>query len=520
MPEVLLFSSEGHQRLVPTVLHVLAKAMVLLNDSLLVMANSAISYEDYYTQRIYLSSAGNGYNLISFYINPDLAPPFLWCSEVFDIDPETGEPQYDPDPFDCLPDVEQVLNYSNAEFNPNQSFTPYSTGDLGWNMNNGYQVKMFTDGQLQDTILTIRADELGFYPDPVEHTITIPIQDLHPYSGAYRFWITIPCWQNIVIDENENCPFFNIISNDWLRKIDDDEGNVFIPGEINEIGTLKPGKGYSLWFDRDHASIPPAIFHVEPDLYPEPPSGNSIGDEEPRNIASDTHFHFSYRTICSYPIYVDTVMIENVTITSGDEIAVLTPDSLCVGASVYQGEFPVKITAWEDDPLTEVKDGYYYGEEIIFALWDKDTEMEYYGDESSFEISGVQINSSNNNNKSGFGQNFYSIRDVILEGPEITIPIEFALHQNFPNPFNPMTNIKYELPEISHVKLTIYNISGQIVTVLVEGLESPGYKQAVWNGKSSNGKTVSSGLYIYKLEAEGKTSGKKFCSRNKMLLIK
>ena len=94
-----------------------------------------------------------------------------------------------------------------------------------------------------------------------------------------------------------------------------------------------------------------------------------------------------------------------------------------------------------------------------------------------------------------------------------------ALHQNHPNPFNPVTEIQYDLRETSKVRLEIFNIAGQKVCTLVDGMEAAGYKTAIWNGRTSDGKSVASGIYIYKLTAEGRQSGIKFEQSMKMTLL-
>ena len=114
----------------------------------------------------------------------------------------------------------------------------------------------------------------------------------------------------------------------------------------------------------------------------------------------------------------------------------------------------------------------------------------------------------------------------IIAGGDITepasisgMPTEYALHQNHPNPFNPDTEIKYDLRENSKVKLEIYNISGQKVYTLVDGIETAGFKTAIWKSQNSQGERVASGVYIYKLTAEGLQSGEKFVKSMKMTLL-
>lgn len=82
------------------------------------------------------------------------------------------------------------------------------------------------------------------------------------------------------------------------------------------------------------------------------------------------------------------------------------------------------------------------------------------------------------------------------------IPTEFALHQNYPNPFNPTTTINFDLPEIADVKLVIYDITGRKIRTLVNNSSvAAGYKKIVWNGRDDFGNGVSTGMYIYRLQA-------------------
>ena len=83
------------------------------------------------------------------------------------------------------------------------------------------------------------------------------------------------------------------------------------------------------------------------------------------------------------------------------------------------------------------------------------------------------------------------------------LPEQFALHANYPNPFNPSTIIPYDVPRQANVRLVIYDLLGQPVRTLFTGHIMPGYYQAVWDGKDSRGRQAASGIYIYSLQAEG-----------------
>ena len=81
------------------------------------------------------------------------------------------------------------------------------------------------------------------------------------------------------------------------------------------------------------------------------------------------------------------------------------------------------------------------------------------------------------------------------------VPTEFLLFQNFPNPFNPITEIRYALPRQSEVNLAIFNLRGQKVKTLVSAKQEAGFYQVSWDATSDAGTKVASGLYIYRIEA-------------------
>jgi len=82
-----------------------------------------------------------------------------------------------------------------------------------------------------------------------------------------------------------------------------------------------------------------------------------------------------------------------------------------------------------------------------------------------------------------------------------TTPVQFKLHQNFPNPFNPQTVISFELPITSTVEITIYNLMGQKLRTLISDEKEAGSYHVSWDAKDDKGNLVSSGIYLYKMKA-------------------
>ena len=101
-----------------------------------------------------------------------------------------------------------------------------------------------------------------------------------------------------------------------------------------------------------------------------------------------------------------------------------------------------------------------------------------------------------------------------LETENDDIITSYKLYNNIPNPFNPETTIKYELPKTSHVSLKIYNILGQEVKTLINDKKSAGIHQIKWDGTNNNGIKVNSGIYLYRLQTGD------FVKTKKMILLK
>ena len=91
---------------------------------------------------------------------------------------------------------------------------------------------------------------------------------------------------------------------------------------------------------------------------------------------------------------------------------------------------------------------------------------------------------------------------------------EFALKDNFPNPFNPVTTLRYEIAVNTNVKITIYDMMGRLVKILTDKMEMAGYKSIKWNGKNDRNEPVSAGLYLYTIQAGD------YRKTRKMVLIK
>lgn len=101
---------------------------------------------------------------------------------------------------------------------------------------------------------------------------------------------------------------------------------------------------------------------------------------------------------------------------------------------------------------------------------------------------------------------------IIISNNEI--PSDFRLDQNYPNPFNPVTKISFMIPQDTHVKIKVFDLLGQEIKVLINEFINSGYHFVEWDGRSESGAAVTSGFYIYRMEAGD------FVQSKKMLMIK
>ncbi|MBA4318257.1 MAG: hypothetical protein C0412_07635 [Flavobacterium sp.] len=109
---------------------------------------------------------------------------------------------------------------------------------------------------------------------------------------------------------------------------------------------------------------------------------------------------------------------------------------------------------------------------------------------------------------------FYKLNNLFPSLSPKFIPDDFQLYNNYPNPFNSLTTIKYDLPYSTKVEIIVYDILGRKIIELVNSEIEAGRKQVTWNGTNSNGYSVSSGIYIFRLITQ------QFSNSKKMILLK
>ena len=111
-------------------------------------------------------------------------------------------------------------------------------------------------------------------------------------------------------------------------------------------------------------------------------------------------------------------------------------------------------------------------------------------------------------------QNYIYVNNLLLKIDNDNTPTQYSLSQNFPNPFNPITTIRYNLLKNTFVKITVFDISGNIVKTLVNKTQSAGFNIEQWNATNNQGQIVSAGVYFYTIYAGD------FVDTKKMILLK
>jgi len=211
--------------------------------------------------------------------------------------------------------------------------------------------------------------------------------------------------------------------------------------------------------------------------------GGCSGDPE--------HFSFTANTGANYSIVVQNLSPHG-TLLECDEIGVYD-DTLCVGAAVFDGEWPLALVAWRDDPQTpEVVDGYLPGHPMHFRMWRRDL-----GIEVELEVEIIQGGGS-------FDSSIFSV--VILNVPTTEVPPADRppvaigrITSVEPNPFNPLTTIWLDLSKSSFVTLTVHDLPGRVVRTLWSGQIDEGRHPVVWNGTDDRGARSPSGVYLVRL---------------------
>lgn len=169
--------------------------------------------------------------------------------------------------------------------------------------------------------------------------------------------------------------------------------------------------------------------------------------------------------------------------------------------------------------MYQMKPGCTSGEYYYDSVWFSDAYMDDHNDNQPFlflEGNDIRGKCGGMGEFCPIGQGKLADNDTDIETSVTAslLPNEFKLHPNRPNPFNPFTAVLYDVPVAAHVRIDIYNILGQKVKTLVDEVKVPGTHEVLWNGTDEHGIQVSTGIYLYNMQAG------EFRQSRKMMLMK
>jgi hypothetical protein len=330
---------------------------------------------------------------------------------------------------------------------------------VNWNVYQGYQVYM----QSADT-LNVSGKEIQ--PDIVSSTFSTG-WNLFSYlrNSAMRADSALSSLGgNLVIAKNNS-------------------GQVYWPAfGINQIGDMKPGRGYQMYLSAGSSfSFPANTDIAPPSLLTKKATVTGIFQRE---MKPEYYTPANGETGSSA-----TLLVEGPDLEDGDEVGVWGENNTLIGSGVAIDERAI-VTVWGDNIYTaKVKDGASVGEVLILTLWSKLSKMERnarilrISNGLTGEREVVQLR---------YKTDAVWIAEVAAEEPRV--PIEFKLEQNYPNPFNPSTTIGYFLPKDGRATLEIYNLLGQKISTLLDGEQKAGYHTVVFQANA-----FSSCVYLYTL---------------------
>lgn len=180
------------------------------------------------------------------------------------------------------------------------------------------------------------------------------------------------------------------------------------------------------------------------------------------------------------------------------EIAVYTPDGLCAGVVVWQDE-SIGFSVWGDDTQTADKDGFATGELLTYRVWDADADKEYAAASANVTFSDTQpfyITENAYVENGIYELSTFSIETENVSTEASDLPDAFRLYSNYPNPFNPTTSIRFDLPRPTHVRIAVYNAAGAQVDNVLNESRPAGAHTLQWDAGN-----MPTGTYFYRVEA-------------------
>jgi hypothetical protein len=267
-----------------------------------------------------------------------------------------------------------------------------------------------------------------------------------------------------------------------IELVSNNDGNIFWPAiGVNSIGEMQPGEGYRIFALENVSLVYPNTSQNSIAL-----STSQVGDlQKLSSITSERYKSNRINTGINAILFV-----ESDSFIDGDEIAIWSESNNLLGSGIANGG-KVAITVWgKNEIIPDQEFGALPNEKLRLTFWSAADEREYelIVDRLSIVGKGIQDNTDLR-----FHANTINLLQVSIEDE---IPMRYSLVQNFPNPFNPSTTIRYNIPREEKVKLEVYNLLGQKVETLVDDVHQAGSYEIIFKADH-----LASGVYFYRLSA-------------------
>jgi hypothetical protein len=298
--------------------------------------------------------------------------------------------------------------------------------------------------------------------------------------AIYRGWNLVSYWPEDILPIED--ALSSILENLIVAYGWDGEVQVYLPGDVihSNLTEMVPQFGY--W-----------IKSAENDLLTYPGFMASARSGSTLHATMDNRGTTSNEWMA---VYGSSIHLDGQPVAAGARIELSTLSGVVCGSGSYDGA-SLKFT-----PV--------YG----YVDIDEDaSQLPRMGDRVAVRINGERVYPDIEYQGHGTFVRLNSLtRDA--SGVVNNVPGEYNLSQNYPNPFNPTTSISFNLPVAGHVELAVYNLLGQKVATVVDGTLAAGQHEVIWNGRDEDGQSVSTGVYLYRIE-----SGE-FNQIKKMILIR
>jgi len=276
-----------------------------------------------------------------------------------------------------------------------------------------------------------------------------------------------------------------LIDDGSLVKVQDETGSSieymsFLSEWMNNINDFKAGEGYYVKVNQAAT-----LTIDEPDM--------GLAKTAYKDKVDPVHFKpaFAGNPYLPMNLYILSASIGDKPAALGTEVGIYDND-ICVGSAVIVETLEpessyLSIPVSQDDPTTDMLDGYIPGSKIDVRVFDGEREYVAHVGDLVFTSQGTEVMSI----------------DIS------TGPTSYRLYANYPNPFNPTTTIRFDLPYKSGVSVKVYNLQGREVMSLIDGNMEAGYHSVVWNADSQ-----ANGVYFIKMAAD------EYISTHKVMQLK